>query len=282
MLDTGALEDRSLAMLLAHMRGSGRQARQLSSPDRDRRGQISTGKSPDFILEVDGEETAVDVTEFYDSPRGAETETKLATLRGLMGPTLKATVEAHHAGLVFFQLYVQRIAAKRQMEALARDLLDMIVPAIPRLRDEGFVSLIDPHDPGGPPASLPSLVRESIVGLELIRVNASADGVAVGWMDRTQGIWAAEPYERLAERLLSEKADQLAAYPTAAVVVASQTTYWPGLLGQALVRRRDRIPGNWRRVYFAQPFIPAFIEEWPEGVMPAASSVLPVTPASSE
>ena len=227
------LERAICQLVLAALEAEGRSARLLGRPDREDR----TGPGADFLLSVDGRETALEVT------RTAATEQqRTAQLNQRLGnrllAILGAEVEAARIGHAFvtFNLALRGGLPPRQraVDQAAVAIAEQLRAAIPRATRTG---------------ERLQLATNDIVDELTLRVSPTkAHRLTVVW--GADATFPAAAAGLVARRVIRSKSRQLAAYERAYLALLEPTLLIePEHLSAAFASEKDDIPPNWLRIY---------------------------------
>lgn len=228
-------EDRSeravCDLVAAALRAEGRVVAVLGRPDRENR----TDPGADFLLTVDGDETALEITRTASTAEQRKAWLS-QRLTQRLHEELDSEVEALQIGhaVVYFDLATAngRTPSQRVVDDVAPQIVEGLRAALPRaVRTRERLDLEDV----GP-----------VVGLSL-RVSATATHrFSVMW--GVTGGFTSPIADAVVGRVIESKSEQLAGYPLAYLALIEPT----GLLTPPNIREafeRAAVPANWRRVY---------------------------------
>jgi hypothetical protein len=228
-------EDRSeravCDLVVTALRAEGRLVEVLRRPDRENR----TDPGADFLLTVDGHETALEVTRTASTAE--QRKARLSQrLTQRLHEGLDAEVEAMQRGhaVVYFDLAMAGGQPPRQraVDDLAPEVVEQLRAVLPRA--VATRERLDLDDVG------------PVIGLS-IRVSATAaHQLSVMW--GITGGFISPIADAAVGRVIDSKSEQLARYPLAYLALLEPT----GLLSAANIGeafRRATVPPNWRRVY---------------------------------
>lgn len=222
-------------------------------PDRERQGKpLAPGQTtPDCLLDVDGEEIAVDVTEFWASPTGGRQQAEWQRLQNAVRTDIMGILAAHGA-FVLCNVVFRQWPSRRVLEQLHGEFRRVVSDALPVAIATGTANPID-RRPG--PHGLERAVDVSIStdfaqyfeALQLRRIYGvdHAPDMLITSVDATESSVPGPEYDRFVNDILLAKTQQLRTAAAAEVVVAARPPFDNHALAQAIKRRAGDVPGNW-------------------------------------
>lgn len=203
----------------------------LGRPDRENR----TAPGADFLLTVDGDETALEITRTASTAE--QRKARLSQrLTQRLHEELDSEVEAMESGhaVVYFDLATAdgRTPSQRVVDNVAPQVVERLRAALPRA--VGTRERLDLDDLG------------PVIGLSLRVSFTATHQLSVMW--GVTGGFISPIAAAVVGRVIESKSEQLAGYPLAYLALIEPT----GLLTPANIREafeRAAVPANWRRVY---------------------------------
>lgn len=231
-------------LVVAALRAEGRAVAMLGRPDREDR----TGPGADFLLTVDGHETALEITRTASTAEQRKAWLS-QRLTQRMHEELDAEVEAMGSGhaVVYFDLAIAngQPPPRRVVDDVAPAVVERLRTALPRAVE--MRERLELEDVG------------PVVDLSLRVSPTATHQLSVMW--GVGGGFISPIADAVVRRVIESKSVQLAQYPLAYLALLEPTgLLTPANIGEAF--ERAVVPANWRRVYVIAGNPPAAIVAW--------------------
>jgi hypothetical protein len=229
------IEGWAFGLLEQHLLRAGHAVADVRRPDRDNR----TSRDVDFLVEVDGRDVAIEVTQLDQARQWWNLLDRLETH---IRTALRWEDGGPDAGWLILSINLLRTASYREAERCAAQIIQAIRGASTDLGTRSWESLPDLAEPA-----------RSLVEVEVRRPDGPGGKARLTFMN---GHEAHDPLIAprvlaFVQHLLASKGNQAAGYREVWIlVIDNELIIDMGEVAAAFAGERDRVPANWARLYF--------------------------------
>jgi hypothetical protein len=218
-------------------------------PDRERRRnvQVSGVSTPDCLLEIDDQISAVEVKEFWAGETGGRQDVEWSRFQDLVREELMADVEALGCG-VLAQVGFRQWPTQKLLPDLSSAFINAFRGVLPELKLTGSAFLVRRFPLPTVAAGLSASLAQQFTNLEFRLLKLMAPNVLFMATDSMLTFTPGPEYDKTVDDLLRVAGRQLKSFERARVFVAAHPPFVASLLEQALLAREAAIPKNWRAV----------------------------------
>lgn len=221
-------------MVIDHLRSRGDRVDLLERPDQLNR----TDRAADFLLEIDGQSFALEVTDFYPTEADGARRGIGRWLAERLEAELRPQVSERGMGSVVVSVTLPRRPDRKRLSLAISDIAQVILARLPA---EGSVVVDDDWD------------QDDLFGrMRLFRWADRPSRVEV--LHQPHGSFVEPAVAAFLDRMLPSKAAQTAGYEQVILAAFDRSFVGdPESFQRQLDERAQEIPANWRAIYFITP-----------------------------